>query len=448
MNVQRTIVQVEPAEDGVRVKLDVSVEPYVDQWVPRKFECDPEALPAWSVSEAVRAYGTTLFQKLASAHAAIGEALVDALKVSPGDMRPIYFHIRVVGAELLYWEALCKDDGSFLALDGRWPIGRIADSPTALPPPKPEFSPPLRMMAVLSALGIAADSEWQGLYDAVKQARQGKMPVKLTVLVGEEDLYDSIYKQREGDPDLQVEWVPETTADFEKLLTQFKPQLLHFFCHGEASFGKTQLKVASLDDWQRLKVAQASDQNGDTTGYGRVVLTPAQLMNIQANPMRDVWLVVLNCCEGGKATKQDHSIAHALVANGVPAAVGMMEPVDAHDAYEFCRVFYPGVLDRVRLTVDKASGGGAVPVEWVDVLHAPRTALRDRHANDPAQCRQWTLPVLYSRRDSFEVRWATPSPVESPEAARLRALEETVATWLQILPTDAAASARLKLTNP
>ena len=37
-------------------------------------------------------------------------------------------------------------------------------------------------------------------------------------------------------------------------------------------------------------------------------------------------------------------MAHALVAGGVPAAVGMIEAIDAADAHEFASVFYPALL--------------------------------------------------------------------------------------------------------
>lgn|SRR5690554_3493441 len=39
-----------------------------------------------------------------------------------------------------------------------------------------------------------------------------------------------------------------------------------------------------------------------------------------------------------------HSMAHTLVANVVPAAIGTLEPFDASDAHELCTGFYPQLL--------------------------------------------------------------------------------------------------------
>src|SRR5262245_55976965 len=126
----RTVVMVEmePAA-GLRVKLQHSpldLDPKVAR-SPRSFKCRSGAMPSWTENGAVRHYGQKLDKALRS-HPAISEALDHASKIAPGDMRSVYFYLLADEAERLCWETLCNQQGRFLALDRRWPIGRMAAS--------------------------------------------------------------------------------------------------------------------------------------------------------------------------------------------------------------------------------------------------------------------------------------------------------------------------------
>jgi hypothetical protein len=146
----------------------------------------------------------------------------------------------------------------------------------------------------------------------------------------------------------------------------------------------------------------------------------------------------------------------------------MQEPVDARDAHEFCRAFYPalfGILAR------QLAEGGVAEVEWADALYAPRQALLDRNGHDPGSSRAWTLPVLYVREEGFHVFSQHPSappppapppspfsaappeppaPPEgdgSPDLAALRDHAAAVARLLRVLPEDTPEAFRQDLLD-
>jgi hypothetical protein len=146
--------------------------------------------------------------------------------------------------------------------------------------------------------------------------------------------------------------------------------------------------------------------------------------------VRGAWLVTLNCCEGGRPAEELPSMAHRLVTAGAAAVLGMLEPVDAQDAHRLCELLYPVVLDRIVAAVAASANHGAdgghargagaavagggpqlggaadlpVELEWSAALEGPRVGLRDLHGRDPANHRQWALPVLYVRREALRLR--------------------------------------------
>src|SRR5262249_54606806 len=91
--------------------------------------------------------GAYILRKL-SEHPAIVRALTEALATPPGSQKPLL--VRVARqAESVPWETLFAN-GTFLALDPRWPIGRMSTSGPASADAR-EFRPPLRVLAVLAA---------------------------------------------------------------------------------------------------------------------------------------------------------------------------------------------------------------------------------------------------------------------------------------------------------
>jgi hypothetical protein len=229
--------------------------------------------------------------------------------------------------------------------------------------------------------------------------------------------------------DNQLTSVPiANQTDLLSRIDEFGPHLIHFFCHGSTAFGQSELQLATFND--------AGSNNSS------VKLTIDDLLTNAG--VRDAWLVTLNCCEGGAATKEVHSLTHSLVSQGVYAAVGMMEAVDALDAHEFCKYFYPAIFMKLRVTLQTVESGNIETLDWVSALYAPRVAIRDRHKDEKKLGRQWALPVLYVQPEPLRVRAPRPAVPVPPgmigpthaSQEEDRGHEETIEGLMSMIPPD------------
>ena len=434
----RTIIAIDPdVPNSLTMRLVKATQNIPDAKVHLPFACTPEAMPPWDNPEAVKDHGLTLLKELEK-HPAVKQALQFALMTPAGQTSPVYFHLNEEIAEQLCWESLYSDEKSFLGLDARWPIGRIADSVLDRPSPPQEFSPPLKIAAILSALKRQAVEQWRGLRDAVVAVRANGLPVSMFVFVGEEtllaDIMDEIGAGLQG---VTVVPVPDRTADLERDLKAFGPHILHFFCHGSASHGVPRLEIATILDWM----------DGKTTGSLKLSIDDLQNMGA----LNEVWLVVLNCCESGRAEENTHSIAHMLVANVVPAAIGTLEPFDVSDADELCMGFYPLLFDELINSLQGAAGDGWVELEWATALRGARRSLSEKHDNDPSNHREWALPVLYVRPEPWLLKKSSVIAPAAPDMTDDTQLwtqkSEVVAGYLKALPPDADMEVRLAIFN-
>jgi len=180
--------------------------------------------------DVVAAAGRRLFGELV-AKPGVSAVLVAALQVPADQRRPVY--IDVTGADAcqeLPWEALCTDDGRFLALD-RWPVARMLAS-TAGAVTTRILRPPLRIAAILSCLRVDPRGEWDALRRAVESSQ---VAVNVLLLLSDYDLYDELVALPL--PWLDVAMIPVDYPDLQASVTAFEPQVLHFFCHGDTSGG-------------------------------------------------------------------------------------------------------------------------------------------------------------------------------------------------------------------
>lgn len=443
MTLNRIIVTLQPTFDGgTQVKLEKATTNFPQGQIAAPFICQPPTTTTWTVPDAVMQHGRQLRQALAQ-HPAIAQMLQLLAMAPPTQVTPIYFYLQAPEAEQLYWEALYDDtQGAFLALDLRWPIGRIADALATQPaPPFYKFEGVLRLAVVLSALDVPAAAEWENLRQALDAARTAGLPIETLLLVGEETLHDAVQTAiANGElTGVRVSLIEATADQLEGALDTFKPHLLHFFCHGAVDHGVSRLEVATALDWAAgAEVAS-------------LVLPVEQLIALPA--MRQTWLVVLNCCEGGAATAQLHSMAHTLVARGAPAAIGMLEPIAAADAHRFCAGFYPALFREITQALTQATSAQPAPIEWSMSLRAARIQIFN--GVDPKSERTWALPVLYARPELFQivrVDQPAPTPGQSTSAAptgvaALQAMlqrAQEVADFLRTLPLDAPASIRTR----
>ena len=424
---KRTVLTIEPSFDETIIfrlfKTSININ---DARIPGPFNCNPDQMPAWTQPAAVQQHGQKILQALTS-HQPVSMALNMILGTPFGEVHALYFALDVEEVENLCWETLCNQQGTFLALDQRWPIARMARSVIDRPMPVHNFDSPLKILAVLSAMNIKAELEWNNLKQAVENARQKGLDIKMKVLVGEEDLLQTIQAELDNElTGVEVDPVPDRTSDLAGILKDFRPNIVHFFCHGNTGFGAAWLELATILD--RL-------QNKPN---GSVNLSMDQLSNMLL--FDELWLVTLNCCKGGQAEEDLHSMAHQLVANGVPAAIGMLEPIDAGDAHEFCAGFYPAVFDLLQATFDKLNNSPeaqAAEIEWAEALWPARADLCEKYNNDPVNNREWALPVLYVQTQPFHV------DLRLLREQKQRA--QAVAGALQALPPDTPDAVRTQL---
>jgi hypothetical protein len=280
-------------------------------------------------------------------------------------------------------------------LDERWGVGRIVDSLSPLEPVW-RFTPPLRLAAVLSCLDVPAADEW----NAISQACQGsQLPMEILVLVSEEALEADI--RASAPANVTVEFVPATVEDLQQRLQMFRPHVLHMFCHGPAAADSPHLQIATKPDWLGASTSSLLVEAGELRDF-----TP-RTDNLP-------WLVVLNSCASattaGAAGTQ--SVAFDLVyEGGVPAVVGMREPVRSDDATLFTEAFYAQLVPELARRVAGAGADGT-PVDWARLAVDARRRLVKKHQGllgKACASKEWTLPVVYTRPLLFAVQ-AAPGP--------------------------------------
>jgi hypothetical protein len=385
----------------------------------QRFELSAPQLPKWGTANAVVERGRMLREALRK-HDGVAGVLDNLALTVPGDVRPFYVKLNEGDAELITWETLCDLHDAFVALDRRWPIGRITDPASTIGRNAPLYRRPVRIAAVISALGIADQfREWQFLRDAVHDARAAGLDVQLRVLAGEDALFQAITKEKEnGLLWIDVGSVAKTGARLVADIKRSNPNIVHFFCHGRSESGK-----------QQLEFATASDFEDKTATQGSVTVDVDQLVNLGVE-LDNPWLMTLNCCEGAQATDELMSIAYQVVSTAFPAAVAMLEPVDAADAHEFTKAFYASLLDML-MKIDQAPvANGPVEFEWAYVMHDARVAINKLHKGDAANRKEWALPALYVRGVD-PMHFDRPTAGETEEdSLRYRTTARTVAGWL------------------
>jgi CHAT domain len=321
-----------------------------------------------------------------SQHPAIDRALQNLLDAAPGTTQPLLIRISPE-AENLPWETVFAN-GTFLALDQRWPIARMSqqDGKTVT---ERDFQPPLQMMLILAADGVDATAEWDGILASLQTA---PFPVAVRALVAQAGLRDRIAATNVPNVSVSAEMVPEG-RDLIDLIrdAQPSPNVLHFFCHGTVVNGTPYLQIGTA-----LSGIDA----------GNAVMLTASDIPVQA--LGDsLWLVTLNCCRGAQGPEAAASLVFSLMRAEVPAVAGMRLPVSDTDANVFSRSFYRTLM---RLLAPAVRPDAVVELDWTQTLYDVRMALCEAHrtaatyAQEAKSSREWTLPVLYLTPRPFVLR--------------------------------------------
>lgn len=427
---QRTIVSIEQDAAGELIarlmKAEVNAPNAKD---PVGIQTAPALLPAMDDPGKVKEYGQRLRDALKK-HPAVSNALQYIFALPAGQSRTLCFDIVSQAGEQIRWEALCDDNGDFVALNSQCRLGRIADEVSTQDVGVRVFTAPLRIAAFLSAAARDATPEWQALVSAFDTARANGLPLEARIFLGQQELLDSANAEVAAGkhPGVRVFPIPADDLGVEKALNDYSPHIVHLFCHGSAGYGTAYLELATIVD------------HAGGVPEGSVIVEINTL--VVADGVRKSWLVVLNCCDGATSDERLTSMAFRMVANGsVPAVIGMQEPIPAGDANVFCATLYPALFELLKGALNGGAGQPSV-LDLTGAIVPARRAIRNRHKTDPDGFRNWTVPVLYLSREPLQLQ-ATMGASEA-EVTLMRERVGIVAGLLRQLPPSADMALRLQ----
>ena len=267
----------------------------------------------------------------------------------------------------LPWEFLYSSDSArFLSLYQGTPIVRFLELPRPIPAKSLEL--PLRILVVLSAptdyddLGVA--KEYAVLTEALATHRDQGLVI--------------------------IDKLEHSTS--KKLRERFRASTyhaIHFIGHGEFVNGQGALVLEN------------------ERGQGLPIAGEELAVFLQSN--QDLNLVILNACEGSRATTRDpfSGVAQSLMRQGVAAVVGMQFAISDDAAITFAQEFYGALSDGLTvdecLTEARISMYAANGLEWATpVLHlrAPDAVLFRAQGSLPRTER--VSELLKSSHDTLE----------------------------------------------
>lgn len=382
----RIVIYIDPRQDG-GVSCSVAKAPYNLAGLHTAHDVVVDDLADLVGDDVLVRLGDGLRDRL-SQNVMINEVIDRALGDNVAESIPIFFRVGDAKAHTLNWEAFRGND-QFLALQ-HWPIGRVPSGGDIPEEARREFTSPLKVAVVLSAVGRSGLDEWTGIHNAIQQARAQGLGISVTLLAAEDEVVDAAQAaQAAGDRDLAVEPVPATPTALVDRLAEIDPQLVHFYCHGSVESDVHILEIGTVNDWLR----------DDGTSSLHLIIDELA----EALKGGNVWTVVLNTCRSAEAQVDTAQLAlsHAerLVANGIPVAIGMRRLVNQTEASAFSGPFYRSAFEQIGDAVD----GPDKHIEWADTLLRARQTLRDQARANGADPDSWTLPILFARTGSFEL---------------------------------------------
>lgn len=412
----RTVIGLSRAGDRVQVTLDRAQVIYQYDTA----EVDLTNLPGNTLIERGEALVTLLRQK-----DPVKTGLDTVLNLPPNAApAPLYFHVRSDAADAVWWEQIFAAQLGFCALDQRCPVGRIAERVTTVR--GRGFVPPLRVVAVLSA----ARRKPRPQLDAIRKSiRNARLPVKLHVITGDDELMAEINR-----PGETAELTSGTSPKLCRQIAAARPHVLHLLCHGMTVAGERTLAFARVGDVDAGRVHAGS------------ISVPIKDL-VRELKSCDPWLVVLAACETAQTSPGGRAFAHDLVSLGVTAAIGMRRLVDLNDTDLFCRELYPGVLAAIKAAIEPETPGEQI-IEWASVLTGPRKVMS---GPDPSTVDSWLDPVLYVQREDLRV-YAEGPTMSAAGYSHLQGQLDRLVGFLAIAdpettPREVVADVRDKIAN-
>jgi predicted Ser/Thr protein kinase len=293
----------------------------------------------------IKQFGGTLFDLVFDGQvlACLGRSL-DAAKGAAGIRIRLRTQDRSESASVplsaLPWEFLYdRSSNAFLTLSDRSPLVRYPE--LALPVEPLEVTPPLRILAMVSSPGgfpdLDVDREWEKIEEAMAELRDRDLAV--------------VHRLE-----------PPTLKALQRQLLRAGPyHIFHFVGHGRFN--------ERTEDGELLL----------ETLEGKAERVGGELIKVMLARHSSLRLVVLNACEGARASAEDpfSGTAQTLVQGGVPAVIAMQQEITDRAAIEFSEEFYAALA--YGYPVDRAVIEGRIAV-YTRVSSV-----------------EWAIPVLYMR---------------------------------------------------
>jgi len=267
------------------------------------------------------------------------------------------------------WEYLYdQESAGFVSLSPDTALVHYVEMPR---PPQPfPISPPLRILAMISAPSDVPELQGEDEWD--------KLNAALTDLAGRGMV--QLDRLEAG-----------TLAALQRPLRLREYHVLHFVGHG----------MYDEDAQDGALALEAED--------GRTRLVTGRDLGVMLRGHRSLQLVVLNACEGARSARDDPfgGVAQALVRQGIPAVIAMQFEISDPAALIFSQSFYQAIAD-------------GLPVDLA-MVDARRAMFAEGHEVE------WATPVLYMRSPDGQVFINDQTPKaagQAQEKAQREAQEE------------------------
>lgn len=275
----------------------------------------------------------------------------------------------------LPWEYLYDPEARrFPVLSSKTPIVRYLDLPGWVRPLA--VAPPLRLLAVIASPRdrdpLDTEREWNRLAEALTPLQQRGL--------------------------LVIERLESPTVPaLQRQLRRNTYHMLHFVGHG------------GFSDEMQDGMLIFEDESGDS------YRSSAEEVGALLHDHSSLRLVMLNACEGGRASVDDplSGVAQSLVCQGVPAVIAMQFEVSDATAVTLSHEFYSAITDG--LPVDAALGEARKAIDT------------------QSDSVEWGTPVLYLRASDGTIFGLPPSdaplpkPVSLPQPVIVRDTSDTPA---------------------
>ncbi len=301
----------------------------------------PVAASEVDAGEALRAFGTTLFE--AAFPGQVGTALEQSIAAASRQKAGLRIRLRLSDVpELagLPWEFLYNPASqNYVTLSAGVCLARY---PELLQPVQPlAVTPPLQVLVVIAnpsdQVPLDVDKEWLSLKEAVAEL--------------EEEGRVNLCRLQDA-----------TLPALQGALRRDDFHILHFIGHGD--FDRQQQKGVLLLE--------------DESGRSSPVLTE-ELSTLLRDELQTLRLVLLNTCKGACSSPGEPyaGLAQGLLQQGVPVVVAMQLEVSDRAAITFAREFYRSVADGFPIDYSVGEGRKAIYVDDNAV--------------------EWGVPVLFMR---------------------------------------------------